>query len=121
MRIAIKFPDGSIAAWKHGRIVEGEHNVDPITDDIIPLEKYIALRMEQARKDPHVVQAGGVPVLQRMVMDDHDADTSKWIDDEEFDPEVHVPTRPGGQLVPIELHAQTKIEPKLVTTGREEE
>lgn len=110
MRVAIHFKDGSVAAYKLGRVEDGVHNSDILTGAVEPLDGFVDRLMKMAQDefagDPSVEEI----VLEKMVMDDVVGDTSTWIPVEEYDPDVHTPTRPGNQVGGPELVAQVAAE-----------
>jgi len=51
MRVAVHFPDGSVAAYRLGRIVEGEHNVRLDTGETTPIAEFLGNLIDRAKAE----------------------------------------------------------------------
>lgn len=105
MRVAVIHPDGAVSAYKLGRIEDGIHNAD-FLGNTTPMPEFIDKLVKMAKKE----FPGCEVQVQRMVMVEEDGvDESEWIHADDFDEEVHTPTRAGNSVVPDELAASTTM------------
>lgn len=51
MRVAVHQDDGTVFAYKLGRIVDGQHNHNLVTGEITPIQNIIDGLVEQAKKE----------------------------------------------------------------------
>ena len=89
MRVALHFPDGSIAAYKLGRIVDGTHTDDLLTGKVTPVTDIADALAEQAKTE----HPEATVVLERWK--DNGDGTSSWIPVEE--------TIESGPLTPSQV------------------
>lgn len=93
MRIALHFPDGSVAAHRLGRIEDGNHNYSLHEDRLIPLDEFLSGMIERAKEE----HPDATVKIERLI--DNGDGTAQWIPAEDFDPELHTPQGAGRTIV----------------------
>lgn len=103
LRVAVHHPDGAVSAYRFGRVEDGVHNVHPLFGNM-PMDKFMEELKRQAVKESPDCEIR----VEHIVLDPQDPEQSIWVDEDEFDPDVHQRTRPGNQLEspPLETGVQ---------------
>lgn len=74
MRVAVEHKDGSVSAYRFGRVIEGHHNLNVLTGEQHPVEDVLNALADQARREFPEAKVR----IQKLV--DNGDDTSTWVD-----------------------------------------
>jgi hypothetical protein len=90
MRVAVHFPDGTVSAYRLGRIEDGRHNFFIHTGETIPIDEFVQGLVDQAKKEFPDADV----VVERLVATENGE--SEWISAEEFDTEQYTAVDAGN-------------------------
>lgn len=104
MRVAVHLPSGHpehgdpdnpetvVVAYRLGRIREGIDNLILHTGELVPLDKFVAGLITQARAEFPAAEVK----LERLVQKADKPDEGEWIPAESFNPDQHTPVGAGA-------------------------